>query len=111
MKLIDDRVLEPKLVAFEPRRRPDVSDHIHGTAFTRSSGTAGRGPAAHRCANGLRPTRGRAVRPGSDFQCIWPAGARSTDRFRYRLSQTRTPAVRPLSTPRRRPPPCRVLPI
>src|SRR5262245_22549597 len=36
MKLIDDRVLEPKLVAFEPRRRPDVGDHIHGTAFTRS---------------------------------------------------------------------------
>ena len=63
MKLIDDRVLEPKLIAFEPRRRPDVSDHIHGTAFTRSSGTAGRGPAAHRCANGLRPTRGHAVRP------------------------------------------------
>jgi hypothetical protein len=45
MKLINDRVLEPKLVAFELRHRPDVSDHIHGTAFTSSIGTAGQGPA------------------------------------------------------------------
>ena len=28
------RVLEPKLVAFELRLRLDVSDYIHGTAFT-----------------------------------------------------------------------------
>src|SRR5262245_62577438 len=62
MQLIDDRVLEPKLVAFEPRRRPDVSGYIHGTAFTLSSGTAGRDPAVDRCANGCRPTRGDAVR-------------------------------------------------
>ena len=34
MKLINDRILEPKLVAFELWFRPDVSDHIHGTAFT-----------------------------------------------------------------------------
>src|SRR6266568_7268360 len=45
MKLINDRVLEPKLVAFELRHRPDVSDHIHGTAFTSSIGTAGQDPA------------------------------------------------------------------
>jgi hypothetical protein len=30
VKLIDNRVLEPKLVAFELRRRSDVSDHVHG---------------------------------------------------------------------------------
>src|SRR5262244_2418932 len=34
MKLIDDRILEPKLVAFELRRHSDVSDHVHGKAFT-----------------------------------------------------------------------------
>src|SRR5262244_1563172 len=34
VKLIDDRILEPKLVAFELRRRSDVSDHVHGKTFT-----------------------------------------------------------------------------
>jgi hypothetical protein len=35
VKLINDRVLEPKLVAFELRLRLDVSHYIHGTALDR----------------------------------------------------------------------------
>ena len=34
VKLIDDRIFEPKLVAFGLRSRSDASDHVHGTAFT-----------------------------------------------------------------------------
>jgi hypothetical protein len=34
MKLINNRVLEPKLVTFDLWLHLDVSDHIHGTAFT-----------------------------------------------------------------------------
>jgi hypothetical protein len=34
VKLIGDRIFEPKLIAFELRSRSDASDHVHGTAFT-----------------------------------------------------------------------------
>jgi hypothetical protein len=54
MKLINNRVLEPQLVAFELRLRIDVSHDVHGKAFTRSSGITAQDPVADRCANGPR---------------------------------------------------------
>ena len=62
VQLVDDRVLEPQLVAVELGVGPDVGSDVHGRTFTRGSGTAARGPAAGRCASGPRPIRGCAAR-------------------------------------------------
>ena len=62
MKLIDDRVLEPELVALDLSFDFDFGHEIHGTAFTRCSETAGRGPGPDRYATGRRPIRAYAAR-------------------------------------------------
>ena len=63
VKLIDDCVLEPELVALELGFGFDVgNDDVHGTTFTHSSGRAGQGPAADRCATARHPIQARGAR-------------------------------------------------
>jgi hypothetical protein len=62
VQLIDDRVLEPKLVALELGFSLDLGDHVHGKSFTRSNETAGRDPVPDRCAGARRPIRACVAR-------------------------------------------------
>ena len=94
VKLIDDRVLVPELVAGELGFGFDVGDNVHG-ALTPGSGRAGRDRGPDRCAAARRPIRAMCRSPVIRFSIARDAArARPAGRSRCRRNGTRTRAAR-----------------